>query len=55
MRTLVIGDIHGCYDELLDLLRIARIGPGDGVVSVGDLVDRGPKSGRLWISFARIG
>jgi Calcineurin-like phosphoesterase len=44
MRTLVVGDIHGCYDELLVLLQMARIGPGDGIVSVGDLVDRGPKS-----------
>lgn len=42
MNTLIIGDIHGCYDELRDLLDRAAIGDDDLVVSVGDLVDRGP-------------
>jgi serine/threonine protein phosphatase 1 len=42
MSTLIIGDIHGCHDELLDLLDRAAIGEDDLVVSVGDLVDRGP-------------
>ncbi|MFY0539014.1 metallophosphoesterase [Nannocystis pusilla] len=40
--TLIIGDIHGCHAELLDLLDRAAIGDDDLVVSVGDLVDRGP-------------
>lgn len=43
--TLVIGDIHGCHAELLDLLDLAGIGDDDLVVSVGDLVDRGPDPG----------
>jgi serine/threonine protein phosphatase 1 len=43
MNTLVIGDIHGCHAELLDLLDRAAIGADDLVVSVGDLVDRGPE------------
>lgn len=43
--TLIIGDIHGCYAELLDLLDRAGIGDDDLVVSVGDLVDRGPDPG----------
>jgi serine/threonine protein phosphatase 1 len=42
-RTLIIGDIHGCYEELLDLFDAAALGAEDVVVSVGDLVDRGPK------------
>lgn len=42
MRTLIIGDIHGCYSELLDLCDAAALGADDIVVSVGDLVDRGP-------------
>ena len=52
MRYDIIGDVHGCFDELVDLLR--RLGhrvdgkrlevrPGRQVVFVGDLVDRGPK------------
>jgi len=43
MRTLIIGDIHGCYDELLELFDVAALADGDTVVSVGDVVDRGPK------------
>ena len=42
MSTLVVGDIHGCLVELHDLIEAAGIGDGDEVVSVGDLVDRGP-------------
>lgn len=42
-RYIFIGDIHGCYEELLNLL--AKIKPikQDIVVCVGDFVDRGPK------------
>lgn len=43
-RTLVVGDIHGCYDELLDLIAEARLGPEDTLVAVGDLIVKGPKS-----------
>lgn len=42
MRTLIVGDIHGCYRELLELFDNAALGADDIVVSVGDLVDRGP-------------
>lgn len=44
---IIIGDIHGCYLELMDLLAEARIGDDDLVVSVGDLVDRGPEPDRV--------
>lgn len=46
-NTLIIGDIHGCHAELLDLLDAAAIGDDDLVVSVGDLVDRGPEPGAV--------
>lgn len=46
-NTLIIGDIHGCHAELLDLLEKAAIGAEDLVVSVGDLVDRGPEPGEV--------
>lgn len=42
MQTLVIGDIHGCYDEFQALLDKAGLTEGDAIVSVGDCVDRGP-------------
>jgi hypothetical protein len=42
-RTLVIGDIHGCWEELQALLLACERAPEDEVLAVGDLVDRGPK------------
>jgi serine/threonine protein phosphatase 1 len=46
-RTVIVGDIHGCFDELIELLDAVRLRPGDLLVSVGDLVDRGPKPGEV--------
>jgi hypothetical protein len=43
-RTLVVGDVHGCYDELLELLAAAGFSAGDRLVCVGDLVAKGEKS-----------
>jgi hypothetical protein len=43
-RTIVVGDIHGCYDELMELLEKVDLGENDRVVSVGDLIAKGPKS-----------
>ena len=43
-RTIVVGDIHGCYDELVELLAKLSLGPDDLVVAVGDLTVKGPKS-----------
>ena len=45
VRTILIGDIHGCLDELQDLLRVCAIDwKRDRVISVGDLVAKGPDS-----------
>ncbi|MFI6817613.1 metallophosphoesterase family protein [Nonomuraea sp. NPDC050328] len=46
-RTVIIGDIHGCFDELLELLEKVDLHPDDLLVSVGDLVDRGPAPGEV--------
>ncbi len=43
-RTIVVGDIHGCYDELQDLLERIAFGAEDRVVCVGDLVVKGEKN-----------
>lgn len=43
-RRIVVGDIHGCYDELMELLEKVGIGDDDRVISVGDLITKGPKS-----------
>lgn len=46
-RTIVIGDVHGCWDELQDLLRAVKAGPEDRLISVGDLICKGPRSRRV--------
>src|SRR4051812_2973253 len=43
-RTIVVGDIHGCYDELMELVEQVELGENDRIVSVGDLITKGPKS-----------
>ncbi|MDR0356526.1 MAG: polynucleotide kinase-phosphatase [Deltaproteobacteria bacterium] len=54
----VIGDVHGCYAELIDLLTLlgyaaepenhcAAPPPGRKAVFLGDLLDRGPDSARV--------
>jgi predicted phosphodiesterase len=46
-RTLFIGDVHGCADELEQLLVAFDPGKKDRIVFVGDLVNRGPDSPRV--------
>ena len=43
-HTFVVGDIHGCYDELRALVESVGLGESDRLVSVGDLVTKGEKS-----------
>jgi hypothetical protein len=43
-RTIIVGDIHGCFDELKTLLGQIKFNSDDLLVAVGDLVDRGPCS-----------
>ncbi len=50
-RYIVIGDIHGCYDELMQLLEAVQVTEKDIVVAVGDIVDRGPDSVKVYEFF----
>ncbi|HVJ91949.1 MAG TPA: metallophosphoesterase family protein [Labilithrix sp.] len=43
-RTIIVGDVHGCVDELRALLDALAFTTGDRLVFVGDLVVRGPDS-----------
>jgi serine/threonine protein phosphatase 1 len=44
-RTFVIGDIHGCHDAMLRLLRLIAPDPDrDVLIFLGDYIDRGPAS-----------
>lgn len=50
-RLIFVGDIHGCYDELVELLDRVAPSSRDIVVSVGDIVYKGPQPDRcleLW-------
>ena len=42
--TYVIGDVHGMLDPLIRLLDALPLRSGDGLVFLGDYIDRGPAS-----------
>jgi hypothetical protein len=44
MRTVIVGDVHGCAQELEALLDKIAFTSGDRLVFVGDLIARGPAS-----------
>jgi bis(5'-nucleosyl)-tetraphosphatase (symmetrical) len=47
-ETVIIGDIHGCYDELMELMRYINTDKMR-VIFVGDIGDRGLKSAEcIW-------
>lgn len=54
-RTLIIGDIHGCADELELLLEKFQPAPEDRLIAVGDLINRGPSSERVLLLARRHG
>lgn len=43
-KTLIVGDVHGCSEELDALLAQVGLVAGDELVFVGDLVAKGPDS-----------
>lgn len=51
-RTIIVGDVHGCAEELQLLLRRCGYAKGDRVVLAGDLVAKGPDSHGV-VQFAR--
>lgn len=57
MKTIVIGDVHGCYNELKELINdLVESGEynkdTDKLVFLGDYIDRG-KDSRLVVEFIR--
>ncbi|MEM9694571.1 MAG: metallophosphoesterase [Myxococcota bacterium] len=46
-RTIIVGDVHGCADELEDLFDAIGLTTDDRLVMVGDLVQRGPHPERV--------
>jgi serine/threonine protein phosphatase 1 len=47
MACYVVGDIHGCFDELACLIEHLPLTTSDRIVFLGDYVDRGPDSKRV--------
>jgi hypothetical protein len=54
-RTLFIGDVHSCADELEELLEKAALSGGDSVYFTGDLLSRGPKPHQVLELFRQLG
>lgn len=51
-RTLIIGDVHGCYKELKKLLKKVDAKPDeDRIIFIGDLINKGPDSRKVWELF----
>lgn len=44
MRTLAIGDIHGCFSSLEAMAAYVNFREDDTIITLGDYVDRGPNS-----------
>jgi bis(5'-nucleosyl)-tetraphosphatase (symmetrical) len=43
-RVILVGDVHGCLEEFAELLDTLRYVKGeDRLISLGDLMDRGPE------------
>ena len=47
MRTIIFGDIHGCYGEWAELLKKVDAKDEDQLVAVGDLIAKGPSTRRV--------
>lgn len=44
-RTLFVGDVHGCYDEMMEMIEKLRYEPDkDTLYFTGDLINKGPDS-----------
>ncbi len=55
MRTIIIGDVHGCNDALCSLLDDVKPEAGkDRLVFLGDLFDRGPASCEVFRTVQRL-
>jgi len=56
MSTYAIGDIHGCYKELQEMLKLIKFNPEKDILwSAGDIINRGPNSLEVLRFFKNLG
>ena len=39
-RTIFIGDVHGCLEELLELMSLVQPSKEDRVIFLGDIISK---------------
>lgn len=44
MRHIIIGDVHGCFTQMIRLLNLVEVRDDDQLIFLGDLIDKGPDS-----------
>lgn len=51
MSYYVMSDIHGCYDDMMQMIEQIKLSDADTLIFAGDYIDRGPKSYEMlkWI------
>ena len=54
MKTIIIGDIHGCDQMLHALLDKVKLGPEDRLILLGDLFVRGTESWEVYQSVQKL-
>lgn len=54
MNTLIVGDIHGCDEDLMALLDAAGSAASDQITSLGEIADRGPNTPAVLRKFGRL-
>lgn len=47
MSTYCISDIHGCFNEFQDMLKLINFQKEDELYILGDIIDRGPQSAEM--------
>lgn len=46
-KVWVIGDVHGCYEQFIQVINSSQIARTDIVILIGDIIDRGPDSVKM--------
>ena len=52
MSYYVMSDIHGCYEDMMQMLKLVEFSDTDTLILAGDYIDRGPNSYEMlqWIA-----